>query len=152
MKTKIIENVLLIVISITFVINIVFMNLFPVYSNALLIVGYIILAAGAVLVILSIFTILKKMNKEVVSNGVYGIVRHPMYVGGIVMFFSHFFLGQNWVVAVSTVIGIAGCFFIIDIEDKKIRKEFGNNYIKYSKSVPKMNVLAGILRRIKDRG
>ncbi len=152
MRKKIIEYGLLIIISIAFGINVVFMNLFPVYSNTLLIVGYIILAAGAVLVILSVFTIIKRIDKEVVKNGVYSVVRHPMYVGGMVMFFSHFFLGQNWIVAISTVIGITGCYIIIGIEDKKIREKFGNGYIKYSESVPRINVLAGILMKIKNRG
>ncbi|MEA2015860.1 MAG: methyltransferase [Actinomycetota bacterium] len=94
MKSKIIEYSLLTVIGISFGINIVLMNLFPVYSNALLIIGYIILAAGAVLVILSVFTILKRMNKEVVNSGVYSVVRHPMYVGGMVMFFLTFSLAR----------------------------------------------------------
>lgn len=124
------------------------MNAFSVYSNKLLVVGYALLGIGALLFILSVFTIRKKRNTHIVYRGIYGIIRHPMYLGGIIMFFSHFLFAQNWIVAISTTISIVSCYFIINIEDKENIKKYGNAYIKYSESVPKINFIVGILKAI----
>lgn len=46
------------------------------------------------------------------------------------MFFSHIFLGQNWIVAISTIVAIICYYLIIQSEEQKnIEKSF----IKYER-------------------
>jgi len=145
------DNVLMVILGATFFFNMIIMNLFPPTVEKLVIVGYIILGIGALFFILSVFTLRKKGTSHVVDSGIYGIVRHPMYLGAMVMFFSHIFFGQNWIVVISTVIAIMCCYFIIKSGDQRNIEKFGEDYKIYMQKVPGMNFFAGIVRLINYR-
>jgi len=95
MKRDTKDNILMVILGITFFLNLIMMNLFPPTIKELVVAGYTILGIGALFFILSVFTLRRKGTSNVVDSGIYGIVRHPMYLGAMVMFFSHIFLGQN---------------------------------------------------------
>jgi len=122
------------------------MNIFPAEIEELLYVGYTILGIGVLFFVLSVFALRKKGIGDVVDNGIYGVIRHPMYLGAIIMFFSHILLGQSWVVSVNTLIGITCCYLIILSEDKQNVEKFGYKYLLYMHSVPRINILLGIVR------
>jgi len=145
------DNILMVVLGIAFFFNIIVMNLFPPTIEELVLVGYMTLGIGALFFILSVLTLWRKGISNVVDSGIYRIVRHPMYLGGMVMFFSHILLGQNWMVAISTVVGIACCYLTILSEDQQNIEKFGDTYEKYMKSTPAVNVLAGIIRSLQRR-
>ena len=145
------DNVLMVILGIAFFLNIIVMNLFPSTIEELVLVGYIILGIGALFFVLSVFTLRRKGTSNVVDSGIYGVVRHPMYLGGIVMFFSHILLGQNWIVAISTIVAIACCYLIILSEDQRNIEKFGDEYIVYMQSVPRMNLLLGIVKSLMRR-
>ncbi len=145
------DNVLMVILGIAFFLNIIVMNLFPPTIEELVPVGYIILGVGVLLFVLSLFTLRRKGTNNVVSSGIYRVVRHPMYLGGIVMFFSHIFLGQNWIVAIGTIVGIACCYLIILLEDQRNIEKFGDGYRLYMQSVPRINLLMGIIRQVQRR-
>lgn len=142
------DNVLMVILGIAFLLNIIVMNLFPPTIEELVLIGYTILGIGALLFVLSVFTLRRKGTSNVVDSGIYGVVRHPMYLGGIVMFFSHILLGQNWIVATSTIIGIACCYLIILSEDQRNIEKFGDEYRLYMQSVPRVNLLLGIVKSL----
>jgi protein-S-isoprenylcysteine O-methyltransferase Ste14 len=151
MKREMKDNVLMVILGATFFLNIIIMNLFPPTVEKLVVVGYIILGIGALFFILSVFTLRKKGTSHVVDSGIYGIVRHPMYLGAMVMFFSHIFFGQNWIVVISTVIAIMCCCLIIKSGDQRNIEKFGEDYKIYMQKVPGMNFFAGIVRLINYR-
>ena len=113
--------------------------------------GYTILGIGALFFILSVFTLRRKGTSNVIDSGIYGIVRHPMYLGAMVMFFSHILLGQNWIVAISTIIAIVCCYLIIQFGDQRNIGRFGNGYKLYMQKVPRANFLLGIIRLLGRR-
>ena len=154
MRQEIKDNILMVILGITFFLNIIVINLFPPTIKELVVVGYTILGIGALFFILSVSTLRRKGTSNVVDSGIYGIVRHPMYLGGMVMFFSHIFLGQNWIVATSTIIAIVCCYLIIQFGDQRNIERFGDDYKRYMQKVPRMNLLIGIIRlvRRRDRG
>jgi protein-S-isoprenylcysteine O-methyltransferase Ste14 len=145
------DNVLMVILGATFFLNMIIMNLFPPTVEKLVVVGYIILGIGALFFILSVFTLRKKGTSHVVDSGIYGIIRHPMYLGAMVMFFSHIFFGQNWIVVISTVIAIMCCCLIIKSGDQRNIEKFGEDYKIYMQKVPGMNFFAGIVRLINYR-
>jgi len=151
MKRETKDNILMVVLGITFFLNLIMMNLFPPTIRELVVVGYTILVIGAFFFILSAFTLRRKGTRNVVDSGIYGIVRHPMYLGAMVMFFSHIFLGQNWIVAVSTIIAIVCCYLIIQLGDQRNIERFGNDYKVYMQKVPRMNLLIEIIRLVQRR-
>jgi len=145
------DNVLMVILGITFFLNMIIINLFPPTIEKLVVVGYIILGIGALFFVLSVFTLRQKGTSHVVDSGIYGIVRHPMYLGAMVMFFSHIFFGQNWILVISTVIAIMCCYFIIKSGDQRNIEKFGKDYKIYMQKVPGMNFFAGIVRLIDCR-
>jgi len=145
------DNILMSILGITFFLNIIVINLFPPTIGELVVVGYTILGIGALFFILSVFTLRRKGTSNLVYSGVYGIVRHPMYLGGMVMFFSHIFLGQNWMVAISTILGIVCCYLIIRSADQRNIEKFGDAYKRYMQKVPGINFLAGVIRLARRR-
>ena len=151
MRQEIKENILMVILGITFFLNIIVMNLFPPTIKELVVVGYTILGIGALFFILSVFTLRRKGTSNVIDSGIYGIVRHPMYLGAMVMFFSHILLGQNWIVAISTIIAIVCCYLIIQFGDQRNIGRFGNDYKLYMQKVPRANFLLGIIRLLGRR-
>ena len=146
MKQEAKDNILMVILGITFFLNIIMMNLFPPTIEELVVAGYTILGIGALFFILSVYTLRRKGTSNVVDSGIYSIVRHPMYLGGMVMFFSHIFLGQNWIVAISTIVGIVCCYLIILSADQRNIEKFGDDYKLYMQKVPRANFLLGIIR------
>jgi protein-S-isoprenylcysteine O-methyltransferase Ste14 len=151
MRRKTRDNILMILLGIAFFLNIVAINLFPPTIKELVDVGWIIFGVGAFFYILSVFTLRRKGVSNIVDSGVYGIVRHPMYLGAMLMFFSHIFLGQDWIVAIGTILAIACCYLIILSGDQRNIEKFGDDYRHYMEKVPRMNFLVGIIRLLRRR-
>jgi protein-S-isoprenylcysteine O-methyltransferase Ste14 len=145
------ENILMGIVGITFFLNIVAINLVVPIVGELVLIGCTILGIGALFFVLSVFTLRRRGTSKIVDSGVYGIVRHPMYLGGMVMFFSHIFFGQNWIVAISTIVGIVCCYLIIRSADQRNIEKFGIDYKRYIKKVPRMNFFVGLARLARHR-
>ena len=148
-KTK--DNILMVILAITFFLNVIAMNLYPPIVKGLIIIGWIILGIGALFVVLSIVTLRRKGISKIIDSGVYSIVRHPMYIGGMVMFFSHIFFGQNLIVVISTIVAIVCCYLIILSADHRNIEKFGDDYKRYMQKVPRMNFLLGSIRLLQRR-
>jgi len=148
-KTK--DNILMIILGITFFVNIIAINLFVPIIEELAVVGWIIFGVGALFYVLSVFTLHRKGVSNIVDSGIYGIVRHPMYLGAMLMFSSHIFLGQNWIVAIGTIVAIACCYLIIISGDQQNIEKFGDDYKRYMEKVPRMNFSVGVIRLLRRR-
>ena len=108
------DNLLMIILGITFFMNIFGINFFlPPTIRELVAVGWIIFVFGASFFVLSVITLRRKGVSKIVDSGVYSIVRHPMYLGAMMMFLSQIFLGQNWIVVIGGVVAIVCCYLII---------------------------------------
>jgi protein-S-isoprenylcysteine O-methyltransferase Ste14 len=136
------------VLVISLVVNTIFINITPPIIRGLIYVGFVLLAAGIFLFILAVITLRSKGTNRVIDTGIYGIVRHPIYLAGMIMFLSHVFLGQHWVVLISTAIAIVCCYVIMAYGDVRNIEKFGNDYLEYMKKVPRMNFLSGLTRAI----
>jgi protein-S-isoprenylcysteine O-methyltransferase Ste14 len=145
------DNVLMIILGVAFCLNIIVINLSPPINQELVAAGYTIFAIGAFLYIISVLSLRRKGITRIVDSGVYGIVRHPMYLGAIIMFFSHIFLGQNWIVTVSTLAAIACCYLIILSDEEQNIQKFGDEYRRYMKKVPRINLISGATRLLQRR-
>jgi protein-S-isoprenylcysteine O-methyltransferase Ste14 len=151
MRRKKKDNILMIIIGVVFFLNIIAINLFPAISEELVVIGYSIFGIGAFLYILSVFTLRGKGISNIVDSGIYGVVRHPLYLGAMTMFFSHIFLGQNWIVAVGTVVALVCCYLIILLDEEKNLEKFGDDYKRYMEKAPRTNFVVGIIRLLRRR-
>ena len=148
-KTK--DNILMFIIGVVFFLNIIAINLFPSNIRELVVAGYAIFGIGALLYILSVLTLRKKGVSNIVDSGIYGIIRHPMYLGAMIMFFSHIFLGQNWIVAIGTTVALACCYLIILSDEEQNLEKYGDDYKRYMQKVPRINFVLGIIRLLRNR-
>jgi hypothetical protein len=75
-------------------------------------------------------------DKELVTTGVYGIVRHPMYLAGIIIFTFN----PNITVKSLLITVLADLYFLFGvlIEERRFLKIFGNEYRTYMKHVPRL--------------
>jgi protein-S-isoprenylcysteine O-methyltransferase Ste14 len=102
------------------------------------------LPIGILLLILSIYTagtglaivFGKDAQNRVVRKGVFRFVRHPIYLGEIILYFS--FLLMNLSLAAAGV-WIVGTIFLHRIscnEEKQLKETYGREYEEYMQEVP----------------
>jgi protein-S-isoprenylcysteine O-methyltransferase Ste14 len=83
---------------------------------------------------------------RLVETGIYGVVRHPQFVGGILLALSIAMIAQNWVISVLGLMGMA-IFYLGLIEgDERGVEKFGKDYREYMERVPRANFIWGLIK------
>lgn len=88
---------------------------------------------------------------RLVDTSLYAIVRHPQYLGGILLNLSLMLLAQHWLVI---LLGAASALFIwLDIQaaDRDCIEKFGDQYRQYMQRVPQVNIPLGVIRLMRSR-
>jgi NAD-dependent dihydropyrimidine dehydrogenase PreA subunit/protein-S-isoprenylcysteine O-methyltransferase Ste14 len=86
-----------------------------------------------------------------VDSGTYAIVRHPMFLGGVLLMSASILISQHWLVAIVGVI-ISALTYRNQVKlEKGLLVKFGDDYKRYMEKVPRMNLFLGILRFVKRR-
>ena len=81
----------------------------------------------------------------------YAFVRHPEFLGHILIIFALVIISQHWInFIVGAILIVLLCLAMID-EEKRNMEKFGNAYMDYMKKVPRINLIAGIIRQISRR-
>lgn len=130
-------------------------------KNVLSIGGIVFWSVGMILVIypLVYFKLKGDVSKgkayvhtnTIVTTGLYSIVRHVQYTGGILsIFFATPLLYPHWIFVFLGIPGILFTYLVTKREDQLLVEKFGDEYIQYMQKVPAMNILIGILRKIKS--
>ncbi len=86
--------------------------------------------------IIHVFRPKKETPYRFVTPLLYQIVRHSLYLGFIIAFWSNseFTIGHLLFSSLATVYTLIG----IDYEEKDLKQEFGETYKKYSQAIPKL--------------
>ncbi len=124
-------------------------------------VGWVILPV-ALLFFFSIIIYFKRDGKPgegkglmdttvLVDNGTYAIVRHPMFLGNILLMSASILISQHWLGAIVGVIVSALTYRTQVKLEKGLLVKFGDDYKRYMEKVPRMNLFLGILRFVKRR-
>jgi protein-S-isoprenylcysteine O-methyltransferase Ste14/NAD-dependent dihydropyrimidine dehydrogenase PreA subunit len=87
----------------------------------------------------------------IVWSGTYGIVRHPQILGCLLLMLGSILVSQHWL-SMLVAVPIAALFhrYVLKEEYNLIVK-FGDEYIHYMQSVPRMNAVLGIVRLARRR-
>lgn len=84
-------------------------------------------------------------ENALVTTGVYGLVRHPMYLAGILMFlFEPVITANN--LALRTL-AVAHFIWGGYIEERRFAPGSGDAYDEYRRKVPMFNIIAGLIRK-----
>jgi protein-S-isoprenylcysteine O-methyltransferase Ste14 len=105
-----------------------------------LIISVIFLIPGAWLAIKGVKeTTLKTAEthrtEKIVTKGVYSIVRHPQYLGGLLAHMGISFLSSAWYSLLLTPLMVVLIYLISRKEENELIKEFGKEYEDYKKKV-----------------
>ena len=134
----------------------------PGYYLPLFILGWIFWATGMVLVLAPIimFPLRGGVPKgksfvhtsKLVDTGIYAVVRHPQYLGGILsIFIATLLFYPHWLFAILSIPGTAILYWSTEEEEKRLVQRFGDAYQAYRQKVPRMNILLGIYRSALSR-
>jgi protein-S-isoprenylcysteine O-methyltransferase Ste14 len=88
---------------------------------------------------------------RLVDTSLYAVVRHPQYLAGILFNVSMMLLAQHWLVI---LLGMASAVLLyIDIQDadRKGIAQFGDEYRRYMRRVPQINIPLGLYRAWRAR-
>ena len=73
---------------------------------------------------------------EVIRNGIFGIVRHPVYLSEILLYLSLLIFRTSLAALAIWIIAIGFFHYISRYEEKLLLQRFGDEYRKYMKEVP----------------
>ena len=129
----------------------------PGFYLPLFVFGWIVWAIGMVLVMAPIIMFPRRggvskgksfvHTTQVVDTGVYAIIRHPQYLGGILaIFVATPLLYPHWLFVVLGIPGVVILYWSTIEEEKQLIERFGDDYGSYIRKVPRMNLLMGIIR------
>ena len=130
--------------------------------TALFIIGWVVWAFGMVLVMAPIVMFPRRggvprgtsftNTTRLVDTGIYAVVRHPQYTGGIyAIFITTFLWYPHWLFGVLGVIGILVIYMGCREEDQRLVEKFGDDYTAYMKRVPGMNIFSGLVLWLRTR-
>jgi protein-S-isoprenylcysteine O-methyltransferase Ste14 len=89
---------------------------------------------------------------RMVDTGIYAVVRHPQYTGGVYsIFVTTLLLHPHWLFLLLGVIGTVVIYLSCREEDQRLIKQFGDEYVAYMERVPRMNIFLGIMRLVRKR-
>jgi len=115
--------------------------------------GWIIMAFGIIFLLWSSKS-RKKGHAEgigLVESGMYAFVRHPEFLGHILIISALVIISQHWIsLIVGAILIVLLCLAMIE-EEKRNMEKFGNAYKDYMKRVPRINLIAGIIKYISRR-
>ena len=86
-----------------------------------------------------------------IETGTYAYVRHPEFFSQFFIAFGLVFISQYWVSIVVGTVLIAFLGLAIMDEEKTNKEKFGQAYIAYMQRVPRINLIAGVIRQIKKK-
>ena len=112
--------------------------------DVLIYAGWCILILGIFLVSWSIIS--RKRGMGFVSNGIYACVRHPEFLGHMLIILSLALLAQHLLSLIVGGVLIFLLYLAMVEEEKKNLEKFGDSYREYMRGVPRVNLILGVLR------
>jgi protein-S-isoprenylcysteine O-methyltransferase Ste14 len=117
-------------------------NLLPVW---IVYVGLFMLCIGEVIrlwatyVLGKFFTgmVIVTSDHKLIMRGPYKFVRHPGYLGGLIIILGSGLMTREWFIPIITFVLFCIAYaYRIYIEESALKKKFGKDYIEYSKRTP----------------
>jgi protein-S-isoprenylcysteine O-methyltransferase Ste14 len=129
---------------------------------ALFIIGWVVWAFGMALVLSPVIMFPRHggvpkresfvNTTRLVDTGIYAVVRHPLYLGGILSIFVTTLLWYpHWLFGMLGAVGTAIICLRIVEEEQHLVQQFGEDYIRYMQKVPRINLLMGSVRLLRRR-
>jgi protein-S-isoprenylcysteine O-methyltransferase Ste14 len=105
-------------------------------------VSVVVLAAALAIRWTTVFTLGKsfsanvaiRQSQKMMRSGLYRMVRHPSYLGLLMVFVAIGIHSRNWIsLAVAIVPTTTALIYRIQVEEMALREAFGEEYVQYSR-------------------
>jgi protein-S-isoprenylcysteine O-methyltransferase Ste14 len=113
-----------------------------------------LLLAAAVFIFTPFFQLSKYGNKQdgqtymqagkVVQQGLYALIRHPQYLGYMLLACGFTLLSQHWVTVLLASVSVVSFYVQAIKEESYCLFQFGEPYAGYLQRVPRFNLIQGI--------
>lgn len=109
-------------------------------GTLLLAIGFLILASA-----LKTLKLRRAFGKEIgkpitecklITTGIYAYIRNPIYLGCTLLFLGWLFVLQLTCILILTFLYVIHFYLVAKWEEKELTKRFGNEYLRYKRSVP----------------
>jgi protein-S-isoprenylcysteine O-methyltransferase Ste14 len=116
-------------------------------AHALKTAGVFIMLVGLAVRWTAIFTLGKSFSsnvaiqdaQQITRTGLYRFVRHPSYLGLLLVFFAIGLHSRNWIsLAVVLLPTTAALLYRIHVEETALAEAFGDHYVAYSKATKRL--------------
>lgn len=105
------------------------------------VVGAVVLLIGLIIIVMAFFKIgtipSLRAKSSLATTGIYGVVRHPIYAGTIMMFAGLGLLFEASLPLSYLPLSIFLYFIMTVYEEKGLEAEYGTKYLEYKKKVRK---------------
>jgi protein-S-isoprenylcysteine O-methyltransferase Ste14 len=82
-----------------------------------------------------------------IESGMYAFVRHPEFLGHMLIFVALVLITQYWASILLGVMLVVLLYLTMLEEEKGNLEKFGDAYKRYMRRVPRINLIAGIMRQ-----
>jgi protein-S-isoprenylcysteine O-methyltransferase Ste14 len=115
--------------------------------NTYFLIGSVIALIGLIIRVTSIiklkqqftYTVTKIENHELIETGLYKIIRHPGYLGQLIIFLGTSVCLSNWLSVLLMIIPVlSGYLNRIKIEERFMVEQMGQKYIDYRKRTKRL--------------
>ena len=73
---------------------------------------------------------------ELITHGIYGVIRHPMYASQLLWSFAQILLLQNWIAGFGSLLVFFPFYFIrVGAEEQMMMEQFGDRYRSYMQKI-----------------
>ncbi len=96
-------------------------------------VGWILLAMGVAMWLTAVISAMRAYNRdELVTSGIFAVVRHPVYSSAIVLTLPGIaLLTRSWPLFLTPLVAYAVFKLLIHREDEYLERRFGQAYLDY---------------------
>jgi protein-S-isoprenylcysteine O-methyltransferase Ste14 len=117
------------------------------YWNTFFVIGSVLTLTGLIIRVTSIlqlkqqftYTVTKVKNHELIETGLYKIIRHPGYLGQLIIFLGISSCLSNWISILLMIIPVLlGYLNRINVEEKFMAEHMGQKYLDYRKRTKKL--------------
>lgn len=76
-------------------------------------------------------------SSGLITEGLYAVVRHPLYFGTAILLVGFFLMSPTWIVGVSVILSLIYIVIGIEFEERKLRQIFGSAYDDFARGKKK---------------
>ncbi len=115
--------------------------------NTLFLIGSVLVIIGLIIRVSAImklkqqftYTVTKIENHELIETGLYKMIRHPGYLGQLVIFLGTSVCMSNWLSILLMIIPVlSGYLNRINVEERFMDEQMGQKYLDYRKRTKKL--------------